>query len=472
MSGSGAVAEARGGSLSDMELVASVRAGDDVAFEELYRRYHHRIRAFLHKRLRDAGRAEDVTQEAFLSALRRMRATDADIAFKPWLFEIARNAAIDVHRRQSRTEEVPVREDMLVAQAPDTEVFARERLELLSGAFEELPETHHRALVMREFEGRSYREIGERLKLSNSAVESTLFRARRRLEHEYGELDSGRRCESARATAALLAEGLSPGLRGRRRFVRHTRRCLACRRHAIELGVTPSSRLAELRDRAAALLPLPLFLRRRAAEAADAAGSSLTGPGGHVGAGLMERTASLLAAAALAGAGGAAMTGVGGMEPPAKIGAGQVPTASPAAVQPAKPTAGSAGHGLPPSATGKVVAPGERGTEARSKRGHRDRFAPDRAGQREAAKPVPEAIPPAASPAPAADERLPGRPHALGVPDTGALARDAVSQTTTGGLKVVRDASERTGALLGTVNRQSAAVTGETGKGLLNLVDR
>src|SRR5436190_6499568 len=106
----------RGGSMSacgltigaptDAALVASVRAGEDTAFEELYRRYRPRINAFVRRFVRDDGRAEDVTQEAFLSALRRMRATDSAIAFKPWIYEIARNAAIDSHRRSRRTEEV------------------------------------------------------------------------------------------------------------------------------------------------------------------------------------------------------------------------------------------------------------------------------------------------------------------------------------------------------------------------------
>jgi DNA-directed RNA polymerase specialized sigma24 family protein len=59
---------------SDTELVAAVRAGDDAAFEELYRRYYRRIAAFVRRLASDPARAEDVTQEAFLSALRRLRA--------------------------------------------------------------------------------------------------------------------------------------------------------------------------------------------------------------------------------------------------------------------------------------------------------------------------------------------------------------------------------------------------------------
>src|SRR5918911_974426 len=49
-------------------------------------------------------RAEDVTQEVFVSALRRMRATERPIAFKPWIYEIAKNACIDHFRRSKRAE--------------------------------------------------------------------------------------------------------------------------------------------------------------------------------------------------------------------------------------------------------------------------------------------------------------------------------------------------------------------------------
>ena len=68
---------------TDADLVAAVCAGDDAAFEELYRRYQKRIAAFVCGMLRDEARCEDVAQEAFMSALRRMRETDAEINFKP-----------------------------------------------------------------------------------------------------------------------------------------------------------------------------------------------------------------------------------------------------------------------------------------------------------------------------------------------------------------------------------------------------
>src|SRR3954471_9890065 len=91
---------------SDQQLVARVRRGDDRAFETLYRRYQRRIAAYVLGMVKDHGRAEDVTQEVFVSALRRMRQTERPIAFKPWIYEIAKNACIDAFRRTRRAEEV------------------------------------------------------------------------------------------------------------------------------------------------------------------------------------------------------------------------------------------------------------------------------------------------------------------------------------------------------------------------------
>ena len=72
----------------------------------LYQRYHRRIHAYVLGMVKDHGRAEDVTQEVFLSALRRMRETEQPLAFKPWLYQIAKNSCIDAFRRSKRTEEV------------------------------------------------------------------------------------------------------------------------------------------------------------------------------------------------------------------------------------------------------------------------------------------------------------------------------------------------------------------------------
>ena len=93
---------------SEHELISAVRRGDDRAFEELYSRYRPRIGSYVFGMVGDHQRAEDIAQEVFIAALRRLRATERPIAFKPWIYEIAKNACIDEFRRARRSQEVPL----------------------------------------------------------------------------------------------------------------------------------------------------------------------------------------------------------------------------------------------------------------------------------------------------------------------------------------------------------------------------
>lgn len=229
---------------TDHELVSAVRRGEESAFEELFCRYRGRIRSHVSSILVDSDRAEDIVQEVFISALRRLRATERPIAFKPWIYQIAKNACIDELRRTRRSPEVPLdrvpewldrASDRLAAEpGPEVAVESKQQLEDLRGALCGVSELHHRILILRELEGLSYDEIGARLGMSRPMVESTLFRARRRLAEEYEELISGRRCERTRALIDAWAGRTLRrlGVRERRRLARHLAHCHGCRRHA------------------------------------------------------------------------------------------------------------------------------------------------------------------------------------------------------------------------------------------------
>src|SRR5687767_12118466 len=144
-----------GDAASDNQLIAAVRRGNDHAFEQLYRRYSASIERFVASRVRDRGRAEDLVQEIFLSALRRMRATDGEITFRPWIFEIAKNAAIDHYRRTSRAEEISIHADDALRPAdqlrlvgwaharPENAILHKERFDQLRDAFAELRSEEH-----------------------------------------------------------------------------------------------------------------------------------------------------------------------------------------------------------------------------------------------------------------------------------------------------------------------------------------
>jgi RNA polymerase sigma factor (sigma-70 family) len=279
--------------VDDHRLVAAVRRGDDRAFEALYARYQRRIAAYVVGMVKDHGRAEDITQEVFVSALRRMRETERPIAFKPWVYEIAKNACIDQYRRTRRAEEVSYDADEGLAPGdygrlvgsdptPDAAVAAKQDLDNLCGAFGGLSDTHHEILVLRELEGLSYREIGERMGMSRPAVESTLFRARRRLTEEYDELVSGARCKRVQDLIAIAADSVL-GARESRRLARHVSHCQPCRREAIAAGLdsdvlthVPLRRRAAARI--AALLPVPWLARfGRGRGPGDEAGASVAG---------------------------------------------------------------------------------------------------------------------------------------------------------------------------------------------------
>jgi RNA polymerase sigma factor (sigma-70 family) len=327
----------------DHRLVAAVRRGDDRAFEELYARYHRRIHAYVMGMVKDHGRAEDVTQEVFVSALRRMRETERPIAFKPWIYEIAKNACIDQFRRSRRAEEVSLEADEGLAPSdygrlvgsdptPDAAVAAKQDLDHLCGAFGGLSDAHHEILVMREFEGLSYREIGDRLGMSRPAVESTLFRARRRLTEEYDDLVSGARCQRIQSLIAAAGE-TRLGTRESRRLSRHVAHCQPCRREAMAAGLDSAILThVPLRKRAAekvaALLPFGWFGRGRGSDLATHApllSDQLSGGWGKL------ATAAAVLVAGVGAAGVGTKVASGGDQPPgADRPAPQERTAAPA----------------------------------------------------------------------------------------------------------------------------------------------
>ena len=313
----------------DEMLVAAAREGSDEAFETLFLRYRDRVVGYVRGMVSDHGRAEDIVQEAFMSALRSLRRSDQEINFRPWIYEIAKNACIDHLRRARRAQEVsidsddfsPVEENRIsqTATGTDAAVARRGQLESLRMAFHDLPPTQHEILVMRELEGLSYDSIGNRMGLTRGAVESLLFRARRRLRDGFEEIDTGARCESMRLAMDGFADG-GARARDRRRLSGHLQQCKPCRRHAVAMGLDSlvlgleQSRTRRAAQRAAAFLPLPGFLRRRLEEAAGL--GPATQAGLEQSATLATKaTAILVATVVAAGGAGVAQKATGGSLP-------------------------------------------------------------------------------------------------------------------------------------------------------------
>ena len=183
--------------LTDLQLVRAYRAGDARAFEELHRRYVGPIYRLVKAKLGDGLLAEDVSQETFLKALRQLGSMDDDFNFGGWIHTVARNLCYDELRRRRRDQRVEAapdeNQDELLDRLPAPAarydpVEISESNEMRRRIWEvaqRLPEKYRLVLTMRELQGLSYRQIARAMRISESAVETLVYRARLRFKEEY-----------------------------------------------------------------------------------------------------------------------------------------------------------------------------------------------------------------------------------------------------------------------------------------------
>src|SRR3954447_3905848 len=147
----------RAGSASDEALVAAVRAGSDAAFTAIVQRYEAPLVGYARQVLGGHHHdAEACVQDAFVRALRSMRAGDASLALRPWLHAIVRNRCLDQLRKPHRTTDLEPHELFLrdPGPGPISQIARRDELEGIVDGLEALPERQRRALVMHELEDR------------------------------------------------------------------------------------------------------------------------------------------------------------------------------------------------------------------------------------------------------------------------------------------------------------------------------
>jgi RNA polymerase sigma-70 factor (ECF subfamily) len=197
-----------------------LRVGRDTEreLERLFDRHADDVRRYVVMVLRNRSDAEDIVQQTFLKALRALRAGVSPERPRQWLVAIAHNEC-RMHFRQASRRPSEVELDVVVDQASidDGAPSADEIREALA----HLAPNQRAALVMRELEDRSYAEIAAALEVSESAVETLLFRARRALREQFEDKGD---CDDAQLL--LAADSLDE--LSRKRLRAHTRSCRAC----------------------------------------------------------------------------------------------------------------------------------------------------------------------------------------------------------------------------------------------------
>jgi RNA polymerase sigma-70 factor (ECF subfamily) len=175
---------------SDAEAVAKAKGGDEEAFRALVERYSPLVYKVAYRLTGSGHDADDVVQETFLRAYRRLELFEDRSQIGSWLYRIAANCAYDVLRRRRRhqqrfeavgedhggQEHVPSEDP-----SPERLVFGSEVRRRLEVVLARLSPAERSAFVLRHFEGFSIEEIGRVLDLDKSATKHSIFRAVQKL---------------------------------------------------------------------------------------------------------------------------------------------------------------------------------------------------------------------------------------------------------------------------------------------------
>jgi RNA polymerase sigma-70 factor, ECF subfamily len=175
---------------SDAAIMLRVAEGDEAGFNYLASKYHRPMIHFLYRMVGNHAVAEELAQEVFLRVYRARSSYRAEARFTTWLYRIATNLAVN-HARDTKHERTA---QTVYLDAPDEDtgttpdladddpsveerLLRDERMAAIRRHVLALPERQRTAVLMHKYQGMDYRQIGEVLKLSESATKSLLFRA-------------------------------------------------------------------------------------------------------------------------------------------------------------------------------------------------------------------------------------------------------------------------------------------------------
>ena len=185
---------------TDADVMLAVAAGDEAGYTYLVEKYHRQIIHFLYRMVHNEAVAEELAQEVFLRVYRSRESYRAEAKFSTWLYRIATNLAVN-HARDTKNERMaptlnlnePDPESGSMPEVADDDLnveqtmLREERMAAIRMQVKSLPERQRMAVLMHKYQEMDYREIGDVLKLSESATKSLLFRAYQTLRERLKE---------------------------------------------------------------------------------------------------------------------------------------------------------------------------------------------------------------------------------------------------------------------------------------------
>ena len=170
------------------QLVRQAKEGDAEAFQELYRAYGKKILNYVYRMTGSRDEAEDLMQDTFVLAYRKLKSLKENARFQSWLFRIAQNNIYQKYRsRPPETESVESEETREFAdrespteplRTPEQAFLSQELEQIIQTAIDDLPDKYRQVFVLSAIHKLSYREISEVMSRSLASVKSDIHRAR------------------------------------------------------------------------------------------------------------------------------------------------------------------------------------------------------------------------------------------------------------------------------------------------------
>lgn len=203
---------------SEVELIANAMQGDSESFGELYRRHSRRVFYLCYRMVNDTELAEDLTQETFVHAFRRLSTFRQESRFTTWMHRIAVNTVLMfIRKRNSSVRECPLDpswgneeeapfEGQIYGKADDTLSMTTDRV-ALQRAIEDLPPGYRIMLILHDIHGYEHQEIAEIFGCTTGNTKSQLHKARLRLRavidrHRKEVVSTGRKSPQRVTSAA------------------------------------------------------------------------------------------------------------------------------------------------------------------------------------------------------------------------------------------------------------------------------
>lgn len=177
--------------MNDEYIIRLVLNGQVEAYSELVDRYKNMIYDLCYKYSYDYNEAQDLSQETFIKAYRKLESFRSCSSFSTWLYRIGVNTCIDWTRKNKRTPStISIDEDQYTERlpsqspAPEELIVSTERRELVRSVIHDLPEKYRTVIILYNYKNLSCGEISQILGIPIKTVETRLYRAKKMLKEK------------------------------------------------------------------------------------------------------------------------------------------------------------------------------------------------------------------------------------------------------------------------------------------------